>query len=305
MEGQQPQSPPVVYQVAGEGNEEFTRFQIRDRIRTGEILPDTELAVKGTEAFRAASTFPELSRYFSLASPALAGARAGSFQPPPQAVDPGSIPSVGSHAAESMMYPFTGIGWAVVLIAALANVNPIPALIGGAFTAVYALAIVRKSSAGSTVMPSFADLGGPLTFFADLLKFIGMTLLNLWPVVVALIATYFLRGGVVILMSAALLFFLIYYPASFALLAISRSVKEATTPAKVLGFINVVRPEYAVVLFVLFLGVAVSGVASFFVGRVNTLAGMVVTGFLSNWLGFFVDHLLGWCIYRHRHELMM
>lgn len=61
----------------GGGIEELDRFAVRDGIRSGEIEAHTELAIKGTEEWKAAVEFPELARYFSLISvrPAISSGR--------------------------------------------------------------------------------------------------------------------------------------------------------------------------------------------------------------------------------------
>src|SRR5688572_8488280 len=310
MEGQQPPNPQPVYQVAGEGKEEFTRLEIRDRIRGGEILPNTEIALKGSESYRAASSFPELSRYFSLAGPAVAiapgiPAYQGRAQPREMAAPPAAVPSVASHLAQASPYPFTGMGWIVVILVALANFNQFLNLVVSVFASVYMLAVVRKSAEGSMVMPSFADLTGPLTFFVDLLKVIVTTIINAWPVILAAVAAVFMRGMAPVLMFVAVLLMLIYYPASFAILAVTRSILQAITPSRVFGFIGVLGADYAIGLLILIIGFTLSVGAGYVVGQILKPAGLLVTGLISAWLTFYVDHLFGWAIYRHRHELMM
>ena len=310
MEGQQPPTPQPVYQVAGEGKEEFTRLEIRDRIRGGEILPHTELALKGTESYRAASSFPELSRYFSLAGPAVAIAPGipgyqGRAQARAVAAPPAAVPSVASHLGQAIPYPFTGIGWIVVIFVALANFNQFLNLVVGVFASVYMMAVVRKSAEGSMVMPSFADLTGPLTFFVDLFKVILTTIVNAWPVILAAVASVFMRGMAPVLMFGAVLLMLIYYPAAFAILAVTRSIKQAITPSRVFGFIGILGGDYAIALLVLIVGLVLSVAAGFAVALILKPAGLLVTGLISAWLTFYVDHLFGWAIHRHRGELMM
>src|SRR5712691_1309927 len=56
------------YRIAGKGREIFSRLQIRNKIRDGHISTATELALQESDDFRAASSYPELARYFSLVS---------------------------------------------------------------------------------------------------------------------------------------------------------------------------------------------------------------------------------------------
>ena len=44
------------------GVEEVDRFGVRDLIRSGEVTAQTELAVVGTDEWRAADSYPELAR---------------------------------------------------------------------------------------------------------------------------------------------------------------------------------------------------------------------------------------------------
>src|SRR6266550_6845737 len=99
------------YRIAGEGKEVFNRFQIRDKIRAGEVTNDTELAPEGNDEYRAASMYPELARYFSLLSAQpIAAPAAGIIMPSARAAP------ISSRLAPGLVYPFTGVGSIVLLI---------------------------------------------------------------------------------------------------------------------------------------------------------------------------------------------
>src|SRR5207237_7553834 len=101
--------PQLGYRIAGEGREIFNRFQIRDKIRAGEVTNETELAPEGNEEYRAASMYPELARYFSLLSvQPIAAPAAGVVTPSAPALP------ITSRLAPGLVYPFTGVGWLVL-----------------------------------------------------------------------------------------------------------------------------------------------------------------------------------------------
>lgn len=85
-----------------------------------------------------------------------------------------------------MIYPFTGVGWVVLIAAMLLPTLPLGAIVAWLFTSVYGLAIIRRSAEGSKVMPSLTDVGGPVAFILSLLKLLLVTLVSAWPVILAI-----------------------------------------------------------------------------------------------------------------------
>lgn len=319
MAGQPPQPPraEVGYIVAGEGREVFTRFQIRDRIREGQISPATELAMQGSEDYRPASSFPELQRYFALATPGGGAASPTSvaagevWRPTAPAVVPASqIPSVATRLGPGLVYPFTGIGWIFILVVALFGVmNPIMNLIGGLFTAVYGLAVIRQSSEGSTRMPPLSAVGGPLTFIVSFLKVVVVSLISAWPVIVAVFLTMVLPCAAMLILAGAAIVMILYYPAALATLARYNSIKIALTPSQIFSFMNILGLDYVIALLSFFIVLAIGFVVSFgatmAVGAMKGSAEMLgfILGAFATWAGFYFYHLLGWGMHRHRAEL--
>lgn len=99
------------YVPYGGGVEELDRFGVRDRIRAGDIVAESELAVAGTDDWRAAVSYPELARYFELAA---AKPRTMPGVPvkvaPPRLVQP-----MGQRVVQGLLYPLAG-GEAFLLI---------------------------------------------------------------------------------------------------------------------------------------------------------------------------------------------
>src|SRR5436309_2046495 len=65
-----PPPPPERYRLAlvGGGTEEVDRIEVKNRIRRGELVDSTQIALAGSDEWRATSTFPELQRYLALAA---------------------------------------------------------------------------------------------------------------------------------------------------------------------------------------------------------------------------------------------
>lgn len=307
MAGQPPPPPRAEagYHVAGEGREVFTRFQIRDRIRDGQISSATELAAQGSEDYRPASSFPELQRYLALATPSGGAGSVASVAAPAS-----QIPSVAARLGPGLIYPFTGIGGILIFVIALFGVmNPTMNLVGGLFTTVYGLAVIRQSSEGLTKMPALRELGGPLTFMVSFLKVIAVTLVSAWPLILAIFLTMVLPCAAMLIFAGAAIVMILYYPAALATLARYNSIKIALTPSQIFNFMGILGFDYVMALLSFFIVLAIGFIVTFAAGMgAAAMKGSAeilgfILGAFATWAGFYFYHLLGWAMHRHRAEL--
>ncbi len=131
------------YKIAGGGRDAFTKIAIRDQIRRGEITAQTEIARGESEEYHPASTYPELARYFALATPAATER---------EAAPAGPRPSTATRLIPGLLYPFTGFGWILILTSTLLKTLPFGEFVAGLFMTVYGLAVIRRSAEGSKMM---------------------------------------------------------------------------------------------------------------------------------------------------------
>ena len=288
----------MFYRIAGEGREVFTRAQIRDRIRSGELTADNELAPEGTEDYRAASTYPELARYFSLVAAPAAQAPEG-FVPPIAPSEP-----ISGRIVAGVLYPFTGLGWVILVVAAVLQSVPFGTFIAAAFTLVYTLAVIRTSSRGSTTMPPLSELGGGGEFFMSLLKAIGVVVGSAWPIILAIPLTFFLRSTALPFIAGFVI--LIYLPAAMAALAKWNSLVLALTPSSIFRMISTLGTDYLFAIFMLLASMGIvltGGVALAKLMSGSQLAAEAILTFFWYAAMFYSYHLIGWGMYRHQDEL--
>ena len=291
-----PQASPwkseVEYRIAGSGKDTFTKLQIRDFIRSGQITDATEIALEGSEEYRAASTYPELARYFALVAPKAEAAAAAK----PVKGTPNS-----TRILPGLIYPFTGIGWILILVVALLGTLPFGSLIASLFTAVYGLAVIRRSAEGMKSMPAVTDVGDLGTFFMSWLKLIAVTLISAWPVILSIPLMFVIRSGGLIVLAAIVM--ILYYPAAMASLAKWNTISLAVSPSSIFRFIGILGFDYAIALIAPLFGFAIAIGATFLASRGMGAAGReVVAAFFGSWLGFYCLHLLGWGMYHHNDE---
>jgi uncharacterized protein DUF4013 len=285
------------YLIAGAGKEVFTRFQIRDKIRAGEVIPQTEVAQQGSEEYRAADSYPELARYFSLLSGRPAAGT--DIAAPAAAAAPASGESVGARLVPGLVYPFTGPGAAVLLLVAALEAFPFIGLIASAFLKVYQLAVIRTSAKGSTRMPPIGEVGEAVNAIVTFLKVIVIGICSTWPI----LATLFLPLGPMPVWFA-MLFTLVYAPASFALLAKTDRLGEAINPTNVVNLMMTLGGDYALAFLALFIVVAgtvfVSLGSMFALYKVPYARYILAAGrgVLVEWAFFYFCHLVGWAMYR-------
>jgi hypothetical protein len=282
--------PELAYRISGQGRETFTRAQIRDAIRAGEVTPHTELAYENSEDYRPASQFPELTRYLALITQPAAAAKPG-------------VPrtSAFSRILPGLIYPWTGFGWIVILAATLLQPLPFGAVVAGLFTTVYGLAVIRESSQGSTRMPALRSVGGPVEFVMMLLKLVVVGLVSAWPIFLAIPLMFVIRSASLMFVAVFVMF--LYFPAAVATLAKWKSIQYAIRPSQIFSFIRILGADYVLaVLAPLFtFGVAFGGALA-----ARALLGPspseLVAGLLTTWGTFYSFHLLGWGIHHHGDE---
>lgn len=277
------------YKIAGGGRDAFSKIQIRDQIRRGEITAQTEIARGDNEEYHPASSYAELARYFALAAP-----------PPTErkAATSGPRPSTITRVLPGLIYPFTGVGWILILASTLLKTLPFGEFVAGVFMTVYGLAVIRRSAEGSKAMPMLTDVGDPVTFIMSFLKYVAVTIVSAIPLIVVLIVTRSVMLG-----AAVVLVMILYYPAAIATLAKWNNLVLALTPSAVFRFMGVLGADYVLALIALIFAGVIAIVAALGASMFMGPHGRdVVSGFLGAWMTMYFFHLLGWGIYHHEEE---
>ena len=288
------------YQIAGEVRTVFTRVELRDRIRNGELLAVTEVAIEGSDEYRPAVDYPELARYFSLVKEAPVAVEASSYVPADTIARP---TSVGERLIPGLVYPLTGFGALVVFGLALLELLPFGVLAAALAIPLVSVAIVRVSSEGSTRMPTLAAFGDPGSIVVTALKAIAISLLSAWPFILAMVLAFVIPNAAFTLGIAAMIAMVLYYPACIAILAKFGTIRPALSVSEIWGFISTLGADYALAIGAGF------GVVGLTVGAGLALAGLSakVAAFavvlIPIWGTLYVFHLIGWAMYRHRNEI--
>lgn len=287
--------PEKMYVVAGEVRQEFGLLALRDRIRSGLLHRDDQIAVAGTDLWKPAWQYPPLERYFSLAEAAAAK------QMPASAVPAGPM---GPRIVRGLAYPFTNVV-AIAFIAITGLMAPMT-LVAAVLSLVamgYALAIIRKSAEGEVRAPNVAAIGGAGEWILSLLRVIAITIISGWPLL-AVAVLWFLGFRSFAIVPIALIVMLLYYPACLASIAMWKSVSMALSVKRIFGLISALGRDY-------YLAVAVSLLAMVVIAGMTMVARLVIpalvvsaiNGAASVWAVFYASHLLGWALYRHRDDL--
>ncbi|HEX6088321.1 MAG TPA: hypothetical protein VF266_27570 [Thermoanaerobaculia bacterium] len=296
------------YVPYGGGVEELDRFGVRDRIRAGDIVAESELAFAGTDDWRTAVSYPELARYFELAAtqprtmPGVAIKVA-----PPRAVQP-----MGQRVLHGLLYPLAG--GEVLLLIGLSVLAALPLI--GFFAKLAAtmimVEIVRTSADGRTKMP-LVDTSGAWELLRTYLRVLFVTLVSLLPVYVfggaafgAAILGRMSMAPALVIVALTLAAGALYYPACLATVAVWDSILDSLNPAYVFRVIKRIGADYFIVVGMWFVATAATMVMSS--PFLNPLAAVPIVGglmasFLSFWALFYASHLLGYAVYRHSPEL--
>jgi hypothetical protein len=296
------------YVSYGGGVEELDRFGVRDRIRVGDIGPESELAVVGTDDWRTAVSYPELARYFELAA----------TQPrtmpgvPVKVAPPRAVQPMGQRVLHGLLYPLAG--GEVLLLVGLSVLAVLPLI--GFFAKLAAtlimVEIVRTSADGRTKMP-LVDTSGAWELLRTYLRVLFVTLVSLLPVyffggtafAAALLGKMSMAPALVIV-ALTLAAGALYYPACLATVAVWDSILDSLNPVYVFRVIKRVGADYFIVVGMWFVATGATMLMSS--PFLNPLAAVPIVGgllasFLSFWALFYASHLLGYAVYRHSAEL--
>lgn len=298
-------APETRYVISGEGREEFTRVDLRNRIREGTLTPVTEIARAGTETWIAASKVPELARYFSLAGESMAADPALMVGSSPASQAAPAVESVGSRLIPGLAYPLTAVGISLIVILAIAQQVPLVNLVAGLFGSLYSLLIIRASARGEKGFPALNHLGNPGELLLLLVKMIVVTLVSAWPVILAILSVFVMPMMARPIILIALIVTILYFPACIATLAVWNSIKFALTPSQIFSFIRILGIDHLLAVMAWF--------ASFALAMAVTLGGAlagipqrplaILAAAILIWGGFYSSHILGWAVARHRNEL--
>lgn len=300
--GSESPSAEMRYRIAGEGRELFSRMNLRDRIRGGEVVGTTEIATEGSEDYRPAAEYPELARYLSLLSAQETPVSVSTFVP-----GGASAPAspVLRRLVPGVLYPLTGLGSVLVLALSILELIPIGALLSGIITPLVCVAIVRVSSDGATTMPSFGVLGSAWQILGTAARVILLTILSAWPFILAILLTLVSPRGATSFFFAALIAMILYYPACVAILARYGTIRPALSVTQIGAFITTLGSDYIVALlagFAVLVLAFVSGLAAAAIGLpegLQSLARMIPLV----WGTFYVFHLIGWGMHNRRGSL--
>lgn len=294
--------PQVLYNISGEARAEFKILDLRDRIRNGTLNPQDQIAIVGTDLWKPASDFPELTRYFSLVKPAATpGLAAPSAKPQTPAA------SLGSRIVPGLAYPFTDITSIIVIVAValLRAATPLLSIIFSMLASVYALGVIRKSSEGQTSAPSAGEVGNIGEWIMSFVRVIAVSLISAWPILAVTILAFMGLVRSPAIFGIALLVMLLYYPASLATIAIWKSIKIALSVQQIFRFIGILGIEYYAVIgmwFVIVFGIAF-GMSLIHLALGSTRLFAVIEIAVQTWSTLYASHLLGWAVYRHRDQL--
>lgn len=289
----------------GGGVEELDRFAVRDRIRTGDILPQNELAPLGTDDWKPASSYPELLRYFDLAA-----TRSAPAVIPQKARD---VLPMSRRVADGILYPLLGGQIVTVALLAVVSALPVVSILSSLATIGIMLEVIRKSADGVLKMPAVVDTSNipHMLWLNARVLFVTVVALSpliaFFPFAIVMIATGRMTAPVGMLGAVALLgFAAIYYPACLATIAVWNDALSALNPVYVFAVIRKTGRDYFIVVGIWFAATVVATIARMPV--ISPLAkipfaGAMFGSFLSLWVLFYASHLLGYAIYRHAPAL--
>jgi len=292
----------------GGGIEELDRFGVRDRIRAGDITAETELAIVGTDLWRAASTYPELGRYFEIAA-TLPRTMPGL---PITPAKPRQVEPMKTRVISGLAYPLAG-GEVLMLVGlAVLSVVPVLARFAPLASTLIMVDIIRTSAEGRTKMP-LVDTSQMWQLVRTYMRVMFVTIVALLPVIAFGVFAFgaVLRGAMspfvaLLGLLVTLAFGAIYYPACLATVAVWDSILDSLNPAYVVRVIRRMGVDYFIVVGTWFVATATTTFFSspwFSPAAMIPIVGTVFANFLSFWALFYVSHLLGYAVYRHAPEL--
>ena len=297
----------VLVQTGG-GFEEIDRPALRERIRSGAVVAETELAVAGGDEWRPAASYPELARYFAIAgatprTPTISGTNRA----------PREIRPMGDRIVGGLTYPLKGGEFATLLGIAILSAIPFIGFLASFATTVIMLSIIRKSADGSLKMPPLIDTTNIWDMAWLYLRVLFVTLVALSPLIAFGaygVASLFSGGmsGVTVVIGTLLClgFAMLYYPACLATIAVWDNVLSALNPVYVARVIRLIGGDYFIVIGMWFVATGVTALLT--MPGISPLswipiAGGIIGSMLSLWALFYASHLLGYAVYRHATEL--
>ncbi|HKC25248.1 MAG TPA: DUF4013 domain-containing protein [Thermoanaerobaculia bacterium] len=310
-----PPPPPERYKLAlyGGGVEEVDRFEVRDRIRRGDVDSRTQLARVGTDDWKPAGAFPELARYVDLAREKRAVV---SLSQGPARAQQAHVGSMSQEIVEGLAYPLKGAGILTTIGIAIFSSIPFIGLLSVPILTVYVLAIVRSSSNGERELPAWVETSDVVGNLILWLKTWFVTIIALWPVVLWVAvwlsshpSDRFSRdalASLVLGLAAAGLVSMLYFPACLATIAVWDSVLDSLNPVYVFAVIRRIGWDYVAVVVTY---VAATGASTMLALLSNSaLSALPILGSIPGkipiiWAQFYTAHLLGWAVYRHADEL--
>lgn len=302
------QNPPrQMYRLPqyGGGIEELDRFALRDRIRNGEVSRATEIALKGSEEWRAAESFPELLRYFDLAGlkPAVAAG------PMVAASKPRDVRPMSERVIHGLAYPIAGGEVFMLIGLALLSIVPFIAWLSAPAATLIMVSIVRSSANGKLKLP-LVDTSNLFDLFWMWLRVMFITLVSLAPVLAFGTFVFWglltktmplpvaIAGAIVALAISA-----VYYPACLATVAVWDNVLASLNPVYVVKVIRTIGADYFIVIGMWFVATfATTFLQLPYIGNIPII-GPIFKSAVSYWALFYASHLLGYAVYRHAPEL--
>jgi hypothetical protein len=289
----------------GGGVEEHDRFGIRDLIRQGEILPHTELALKGTDDWRPAESYAELTRYFSMVSQRPVASPGPLVAPSkPRVVQP-----MGQRVIQGLMYPLAGGEVFMLIGLALLSFVPILGRLAGLAATVIMVNIVRTSADGKLKMP-LVDTSDVGTLVLTSLKVLFISAVSLLPVLGAifLIVPGLISKTITLPMALAGLVVAyaisaIYYPACLATVAVWDDMLSSLNPVYVARVIRILGADYFIAIGVFFAAILGATLMKLPIAGSIPIIGSVFTSAILYWALFYASHILGYAVYRHLPEL--
>jgi hypothetical protein len=291
-----------MYLIAGAANEQFDIRGLRDRIRAGQLTPEEQIAVVGTDQWKPASQYPALARYFALAHASPASAPLGHVAARPAA----PAEALSLRIGPAFAYPFSNIAPIVFLVIGIATaLNTILSMVFSMLATVYCLAMIRASSEGKREAPPASEVGGVLDWVLDFLRLIAVGIISAWPLILAGILMFMgMRTGAFVVVPLALVAIILYYPASLLAVAKWRSLGMVLSVKRIFGLIGVLGSDYLVTIVVtIILAIAIGVIGAGVLIVAGRFVSQAFQTFGVLFLQFFSSHLLGWSAYRHRDEL--
>jgi len=290
----------------GGGVEQLDRLAVRDRIRSGDILPQSELAIAGTDEWKPAVSYPELVRYFEMAA-------TRTVLPPATPAKPRDLRPMTERIVGGLSYPLSGNQVLTLVGVVVVSALPFIGIFGSLASTVIMLGIIRTSADGSLRMPPLIDTSDVTDMIRRYFQVLFVTLVSL-AVPLALTGyaiSLFLRRSigaplVLLIALAALAAAALYYPACLATVAVWDNALSALNPVYVGRVIRTIGSDYLIVIGMWFVSTLITSVMK--MPYWSPLATIPVVGglfgsALSLYSLFYASHLLGYAVFRHAPEL--